>query len=194
MFDENCYRKRKELNRLGKLMCKFPNNVDIRNSYHNTKKNYRYMLRTNLRLQKEKKLHKLHDLGTKSTREKWKIIKSITNDVPDIDHSQEIPNNDWINFFRSLAFDETLNNEPDIKDDKLTPFTKLTSSDKVEIDNLLNKDISTQEILLIGNKLKSNKAVGFDNISNECIKVFSNVREGTKMIKSLFNSTFMVII
>ena len=86
IFDEDCYRKRKELNRLGKLMCKSPNNVDIRNSYHNTKKNYRHMLRKNPRLTKERKLQRLHNLGSKSTREKWKIIKSITNDVPDIDH------------------------------------------------------------------------------------------------------------
>ena len=38
----------------------------------------------------------------------------------------------------------------------------------------LNKEITTQEILQIGNKLKNNKAVGFDNISNELIKVFIN--------------------
>ena len=157
IFDENCYRKKKELNRLGKLMCKSPNNVDIRNSYHNAKKNYRHMLRTNLRSQKERKLERLHSLGSKSTKEKWKIIKSIINDVPDIDHSKEIPNDDWISFFRSLGFNETLDNESDIKNNKLTPFTKLTSSDKYEIENFLNKDISTQEISLIGNKLKTIK-------------------------------------
>ena len=52
----------------------------------------------------------------------------------------------------------------------------------------LNKEITTQEILQIGNKLKNNKAVGFDNISNELIKVFINLKTGTEIIKILFNN------
>ena len=76
-FDENCYRKRKDLNRLGILMCKFPNNVDIRNTYHNTKKNYRHMLRTNLRLQKERKLQRLHSLGSKVQEKSGKLSNQL---------------------------------------------------------------------------------------------------------------------
>ena len=63
------------------------------------------------------------------------------------------------------------------------------SQDEIEnLNNELNKEITTQEILQIGNQLKSKKATGLDNISNEVIKVFINVKLGTQIIKNMFNS------
>ena len=126
-----------------------------------------------------------------SIRDKWKIIKSFTNEQPEIDSSAEIPSNEWLSFYKSLAYDETLNTEPDIENQNISLTTNnISAEDRREMDLFLNKEISTQEILSIGNKLKNNKAVGYDNISNEIIKFFLNLRQGTEIIKILFNSTF----
>ena len=190
-FDINCYNERIELKRLGKLMCKYPNNVHIRNTYHTTKRNYRFMLKKSIQMQKERELKKLDTLGKMSIRDKWKIIKSFTNEQPEIDSSAEIPSNEWLSFYKSLAYDETLNTEPDIENQNILLTTNnISAEDRREMDLFLNKEISTQEILSIGNKLKNNKAVGYDNISNEIIKFFLNLRQGTEIIKILFNSTF----
>lgn len=97
-------------------MCKYPNNVHIRNTYHNSKKNYKFMLKKNIRMQKERELKTRYTQWKKYQR-KWKIIKSFTNDqpeIPEIDSSAEIPDNEWLSFYRSLAYDETLNTEPHI--------------------------------------------------------------------------------
>ena len=52
-FDSDCYKKRKELQRLAKLMSSKPNDIHIRNSFHQTKRAYKHMIKTRKRDQKE---------------------------------------------------------------------------------------------------------------------------------------------
>ena len=118
-FDTNCYNKRKELNRLGKLMLKFPNNTHIRSIYHNTKNNYKYMLKKNIKSIKEKELQKL-----RSNREKWKTTKNITSHTSETDSSQGMPMDEWIEYLKSLIYDKAIETEPHVLNKHITPFLK----------------------------------------------------------------------
>ena len=56
-FDYECYLKRKELQRLGRLLSNHPNNINIRNTYFQTKKQYKNMIKLKKRIFKEEKLN-----------------------------------------------------------------------------------------------------------------------------------------
>ena len=58
-FDKNCYDKRRNLKRIGELLNKYPNNDNIRKTYHQNKKEYKYLMKNRIREEKEKELRKL---------------------------------------------------------------------------------------------------------------------------------------
>ena len=62
-FDSECYLKRKELQRLGRLLSSDPNNISIRNTYFQTKKHYKNMIKVKKRNCKEEKLKLLASIG-----------------------------------------------------------------------------------------------------------------------------------
>ncbi len=98
-FNEDCYKQRPELKKLRSLMCKFPKNAYIRKTHHDTKRNYKSILKKkSVRQQKENQLYKLNNLCDKSIRDKWHMIKSITNDKLELDPCNEVPENEWTKF------------------------------------------------------------------------------------------------
>ncbi len=145
-----------------------------------------------LKEEKIKQLKKLEDIGNKSIKEKWKIIKSFTGDDKSNNNNEpceKISNDKWVSFFRNLGFSDDVNKSP-LPTSMLESVKNLTEEDKTNMTKDLNREITVEEILETTNKLKNNKAVGFDNISNEVIKVFVNLKLGSKIITSLFNSLF----
>ena len=80
-FDSECYMKRKELQRLGRLLSSDPNNISIRNTYFQTKKHYKNMIKLKKRNFKVEKLKLLASIGNNDMKLKWKIIKSIITDA-----------------------------------------------------------------------------------------------------------------
>ena len=54
-FDSDCYNKRKEQQRLANLLEKNPDNLTIRQSYHQTKRLYKSMIKSKKREHKELK-------------------------------------------------------------------------------------------------------------------------------------------
>ena len=86
-FNYECYLKRKELQRLRRLLSNHPNNINIRNTYFQTKKQYKNIIKLKKRNFKEEKLNLLASLGNNDIKQKWKIIKSIT----DGDRNKEDP-------------------------------------------------------------------------------------------------------
>ncbi len=189
VFDKNCYDKRQELKRLGIKLSKFPDNDHLRKTFHHNKKEYKYLLKMKKREEKEKKLKKLDELKSSEIKERWKIIKSFSDENKDQnDPSEEISSESWINFYRKLGFNE--NHYEDTVNVQEPLDVKLTVHQKIEMNNYINNEISTEEVLKTANNLKSNKAVGIDNVSNEMLKVFTNLKIGSKIIKSMFNEVF----
>ena len=102
-FDSECYLKRKELQRLGRLLSSDPNNISIRNTYFQTKKHYKNMIKLKKRNCKEEKLKLLANIGNNDMKLKWKIIKSITDaDTNKEDPAKEIDLKRWKDYFQNL--------------------------------------------------------------------------------------------
>ena len=191
LFDSECYRKRTDINRLGKLMVKFPNNPCIRKTYHHNKEEYKHMCKKKQRNRNEKLLRKLENIKENGIKERWNVIKSCTQNVEQgFDPTTEIQQEQWISHFKSLGFCENQEALQHIPIESLKVNKQPSHSVLLEIKEKLNMDISTQEILTSCNKLKRNKAVGYDNICNEMIKLFGNLRLGTQILRLLFNKIF----
>ncbi len=184
-FDTDCYNKRKELSRIGNMLSKNPNNVNLRNTFHKNKREYKRLIKRKQREHKENLLKKLENLGSKDIKEKWDIIKDLTNPVEKTNSADKIEINKWKEHFEKTSFSD----DPDLPypKNRESYTSRLTESQITELNADLNKRFTTQEILETANNLKSNKAVGYDNISNELIKVFANLKIGTEIFKNTFD-------
>ena len=69
-FDSDCYNKRKELQRLENLLEKNPDNRTIRQSYHQTKRLYKSMIKSKKREHKELKLKRIASLKPNEIKQK----------------------------------------------------------------------------------------------------------------------------
>ena len=69
-FDTNCYNKRREVQRLAKLVNNSPNNISLRRSYHQTKRMYKLMIKNKQRSYKEQKLKQISNLMDSEVKKK----------------------------------------------------------------------------------------------------------------------------
>ena len=102
-FGSDCYSKRKELQRLGKLLSEKPNDIKIRESYFQTKKLYKNMIKLKKGSFKENILKLIGDLGHTDISQKWQILKSLTEggEIKD-DPAEEISLDRWKQCFQEL--------------------------------------------------------------------------------------------
>ena len=61
-FDKECHILRIEVQRLGHLLSKSPNNISLRKSYHQTGRNYQYTLKIKHRRFEEQQLKRIGNL------------------------------------------------------------------------------------------------------------------------------------
>jgi hypothetical protein len=99
----------------------------------------------------------------KNPSEIWKIVNSFKDRSQDPSYS--IAPQDWYNYFKDLMNIEYNNN-----------FVELDECKYLHCNNdLLNSDISAEEVIHAVKCLKGKKACGSDCISNEMIKISYNV-------------------
>ena len=101
-FDSDCYKKRKELQRLAKLISSKPNDINIRNSFYQTKRTYNHVVKTRKRDQKQIKLNQLTNLKPTEIKKKWDIIRSIIKTENQNDPAEGITLEKWKTHFESL--------------------------------------------------------------------------------------------
>ena len=76
-FDSDCYNKRKELQRQANLLEKNPDNLTIRQPYHQTKRLYKSTIKSKKRERKKLKLKLIASLKPNEIKRKYEIIKSV---------------------------------------------------------------------------------------------------------------------
>ena len=108
--------EKKKLQRLGKLLSSDPNNIIVRNTYFKTKKQYKIMIKLKKRNTKEEKLKLLLSIGNNDIKQKWKIIKSITDaNSNKEDPAKEIDLKRWKDYLQNLYnSNETNDKNPSI--------------------------------------------------------------------------------
>ena len=136
-FDSDCYKKRKEQQRLAKLMSSKPNDIHIRNSFCQTKRNYKHMIKTRKRDQKEIKLNQLMNLKPTEIKKKWDIIKSIIKTENQNDPAEGITLERWKTYFESLGTNGE-ENDP-IPNSYNQNSLKITPSQKNSLHAILNQ-------------------------------------------------------
>ena len=99
--------------------------------------------------------NRIRNIKTTNTnpKEYWKILNG-NNSKTDVNVSLD----DLMEHYKNLNKD---NNEPD---------NTLENSINLDINVLLDKEITNEEILTVVKNLKNNKACGLDSINNEYIK------------------------
>ena len=102
-FDINCYNKRREVQRLAKLVNNSLNNISLRKSYHQTERMYKLMIKNKQRSYKEQKLKQISNLMDSEVKKKWSIIKSIISTKDLCDPAENITIDRWKMNFEKLG-------------------------------------------------------------------------------------------
>ena len=182
-FDWECRIAKRNLCKLSKLYGKKPLNNSLRTKFYTNKKNYKTLI-------KEKKKHFLLDLDTKINSVKnidWNAFNRLqkqhrddeTFDVHDLQMFYE--------FFKNL-YNRPCSSEAHLSDIfvQRDRDSNVDSSIITESINNLNADFTLQELGVCVNKLKINKSVSSDLVSNEMIKYTTGSMR--LIILKLFNS------
>ena len=76
-YNPNCQQMRKNLNRLGRIITKNPNNHFLRGQYFNLKRRYKATCKKQKRKFERKLLQNLENLYTYNNEEFWNLLKKI---------------------------------------------------------------------------------------------------------------------
>ena len=163
-FDNNCYRLKRELRNLGKLISTQPNDPFIRHMFFTKKKEYKKLIRKLKRKFHSETLNKINSIADSNPKEFWNLVNKIKSSHSNC--SNTISHDEWFHYFQDLnkinfSSDETRVEAQIVKDFRLWANTS---------DEILDKPISLQEIYNISRKLKHNKASSSDLLNNEIIK------------------------
>ena len=176
---------------MGRLFPSDPNNISIRNTYFQTKKQYKNIIKLKKRNSKEEKLKLLASIGNNDIKQKWKIIKPITDaDSNKEDPAKEIDLKRWKDYFQNLYnCNETNDNLPDSFDHKGNQ-NRIDRADFEKNKKSLNCPFTKKEILSCKEKRKSSKALGVAMIKNEVLKICFDNKGFLESLQVLFNNIF----
>ena len=115
---------------------------------------------------------KLHDSSNKSPHEWWALLKGLRSNAKWEDPDQHASIDDLTNFFQKLynnQDEENLNSQEDAFSS--SEYFQCHQTTPAQKDLLIEGPISPTEISMGVKNLKSGKAAGLDNISNEMLQV-----------------------
>ena len=166
-FDSECYLKSKELQRLGRLLSSDPNNISIRNTYFQTKKQYKNMIKLKKRNSKE--------------------------DSDKEDPAKEIDLKRWKDYFQNLYNSNETNDNVQKSFDYKGNQNRIDRADFDKMKKLLNCPFTKKEILACKEKLKGSKASGVDMIKNEVLKICFDNKGFLESLQLLFNKILIMV-
>ena len=165
-FDSDCYNKKKKLKRLANLLEKNPDNLTIKQSYHQTKRLYKIMIKSKKREHKELKLKLIASLKPNEIKRKWEIIKSVTDSTFEYDPAEGIHIDRWKTYFEKLG---TNREEDDCLQTDFSMNQNMISIDENKSRTMKsdhNKLFTNEEIMQGKDILKNGKSTGIDGVRN----------------------------
>lgn len=164
-FDTDLKSMRNRVIANGKLYSMFPNDPIVRGRcfklfriYNKTKRNKKRQFKTQL-------LGQIESLYTENPKEYWNLIDMLKDETCDNSPAENIKPETWVSHFESLATVD------DKFVDRVSKLQHLVEGfENQPVYNNLDNVIKPCEIHKAISKLKNNKAVGLDSISNEMIK------------------------
>ena len=111
-FGTDCYNMRREVRRLAIILSKSPHDTDIRNSYHQIKKQYKQILKVKKRNFKRMALKRLNNLKPFEIKKKWELIKALTSSKNTNDPAEGISIDRWKIYSEKLSKSEKTHDKP----------------------------------------------------------------------------------
>ncbi|KAL5258990.1 hypothetical protein ACHWQZ_G009453 [Mnemiopsis leidyi] len=164
-FDKECIKSRISLRKACKKYCESPTDPDIRNSYYQERKSYRRFIKQ----KKRTYFNRLNKEIEENNNIKWEHFKKLKCHTLKQDDDMDLYNlASFYKFFKDLYAEKTLDDETvnHLKDETSVMQQNPPEED---IDNILNDEISYEELSRNINKLKKGKASAEDGIANEFI-------------------------
>ena len=162
-FDVSCINGKRELNKLSKSYGKNPTNKKLRDSYYESRRSYRKLI-------KLKKSAFIEDLCSDIERGKninWSRFKRLKDMKT---NGSKLDVFDMLNFSK---FFKELYSKPSISPEKIKELQDEMDRDATQqtLTEILDQDISSEELLACTRVLKKGKAVSEDLIPNEFLKL-----------------------
>lgn len=161
-FDKDCHTQRVKLRNASNLKHRQPDNLSLRENYHEILKNYKRIISQKKEEFQNQKISNLEK--EQNSKDFWKLLKSKDDlvsspDIPPISEEQ------WLSHFQTLHSDIPVQYKNNNILDKLKNKEEIKGSL-----NFLDDNITEKEITPMIKKLKNNKSSGQDQIRNEMIK------------------------
>ena len=146
------------------LYATFPNDLHICGAYYKFRKQYVKIYEQKRRIYKSKMIEKIEKLHDKDPKSYWKLLENLKNEETAITEPP-VSASEWIDHFSNLnTIHERFNGT--VQEISSLLQQRETISEFCEIDF----GISIKELFDAEMPLKSNKAVGFNSVSNEMLK------------------------
>jgi hypothetical protein len=167
-FDKEYRFKRHAVRKIANKKHKDPQNLNLRNSYHELLKDYKNTLRLKKDEFYQQKLNELESAAEKNPQLFWKVLKTVNDDITNTTPNN-IPESQWYSHFQTLHSKHNLNTEQqEILKELHRHEENLSQHDKLDL------PISGTEIRNATKKLKRNKSTYSDRIKNEMLKYSIN--------------------
>ena len=174
-FDKECIKARISLRKACKQYCESPTNAEVRDSCYQERKKYRLFI-------KQKKRTYFNGLNREieeNNNIKWENLKKLKSQTVRKDDDMDLYNlASFYRFFKELYSEKTLS------DEKITHLKDETATRQLNppvpaVDEILNDEITLEELSRNINKLKKGKASAEDGITNEFI---INTANNTRLV------------
>jgi len=172
-------RMEKEVNKKGRLMVKTQTG-EARKSFFLALKRYKKAKKYAKRHFMQTQISKLETLKTEDPKQFWHMLQNLKGGQANPDHASKITPGDWYDYIMTANKSEhTLST---------TLTDKITQGLKHRSFNELDFSFTLQEIQTAIQKLKNNKAVGLDLISNEMLKCLNE--DSLLCLKNMLNKIY----
>lgn len=163
-FDSDCLSLKRSLVKMGKQLVQSPRNAALRVAFHVHKKLYKKTLKMKENAFRQSLVSKLNDLSENNPRAYWKVVEELRNSTSSKAQksTSDVPLEEWQQHYENLL------NQPPPSNPEFA--AEIESLENEPFFSALDVRITVDEVLKAAKGLKSGKAVGFDNISNEMIK------------------------
>ena len=180
-FDSDLKSMRKRVIANGKLYSMFPSDPIVRGRYYRLYRLYNKAKKVKERQFKKQLLEQIEDLHSDNPKEYWNLIDMLKDENSNNFPAENIKPEEWISHFESLG-----KLDDKFKDRATQLHYQVQELERQPVYNNLDNPIKLDEIYKAINKLKNNKAVGLDSVSNEMLKAAQN-SIGSCLLK-LFNA------
>ena len=184
---------KQEVLRTAKILNKYPNDPIIRGKYCTLKKKFKKAVNEKAQNFKEKILQQISLMESNNPQKFWEMVNELRT-IKQKSTVQNIEPKAWHMWFKQLNTEkydilssgDYFEKEVNYFEKEVDVFIKHLKTFSRKVVELLDDEITKEDILIAAKKLKNKKAVGYDTICNEMIKCLVKTKF-IDVIQQVFN-------